>query len=95
MEVKEVMKRFEVIEVNEVSEVSDNSSAADNAVDVASNGNVDRSTSGRLQGKNSERSDRSALPLGIAKNFGNFDNFSSNFDNFDNFDNFKKENNNK
>ena len=79
------MKRFEVIEVNEVSEVSDNSSAADNAVDVASNGNVDRSTSGRLQGKNSERSD----------NFGNSDNFkktSDNFSsNFDNFDNFKKE----
>lgn len=81
MEVKEVMKRFEVIEVNEVSEVSDNSSAADNAVDVASNGNVDRSTSGRLQGKNSERSD----------NFGNFDNFANfaNFANFDNSDNYK------
>ena len=71
LEVKEVMKRFEVIEVNEVSEVSDNSSAADNAVDVASNGNVDRSTSGRLQGKNSERSD----------NFGNSDNFKKTSDN--------------
>ncbi len=84
MEVKEVMKRFEVIEVNEVSEVSDNSSAADNAVDVASNGNVDRSTSGRLQRKNSERSDRSALPLGIAKNFGNSNNFKKTSDNFSN-----------
>ena len=72
MEVKEVMKRFEVIEVNEVSEVnevnevsevSDNSSAADNAVDVASNGNVD----------NSERSD----------NFDNSDNFKKTSDKFE------------
>ena len=65
---RENMKSLEVIEVNEVlalqatrGRASDNSSAADNAVDVASNGNVDRS----------------ALPLGSSKNFERSDNFDN------------------
>ena len=61
------MKSLEVIEVNEVSEVSDNSSAADNAVDVASNGNVD----------NFERSDNFGNSDNFKKTSDNSDKFKN------------------
>jgi len=76
------MKEMEVNEVSEVSEVNDNSSAADNAVDVASNGYVD----------NFERSDNFNTFANFERSNGNVDNSerSDNFANFSNFDKFKK-----